>query len=67
MTPPHTWPLPASSSIARLQQLTGLSLLVWTVGLAVWGAESPDGTLAWALVPLLTPACWPCSFCWPMG
>ena len=53
MTPPHTWPLPASSSIARLQQLTGLSLLGWTVGLAVWGAESPDGTLAWALVPLL--------------
>lgn len=53
MTPPHTWPLPATSSIARLQQLTGLSLLVWTVGLAVWGAESPDGTLAWALVPLL--------------
>lgn len=53
MTSPRTWPLPASSSIARLQQLTGLSLLGWTLGLAVWGAESPGGTLAWALVPLL--------------
>lgn len=53
MTPPRPWPLPATSSIARLQQFTSLSLLGWTLGLAVWGVQSPDGTLAWALVPLL--------------
>ncbi len=45
------WPLPARSSVARLQQATGVLLVVSVLGLAVWAGVSADGTLAWVLVP----------------